>query len=305
MTKGRPIGLVGCGNWGRNILRDLVTLGCEVHAVARSAESRQRAAAGAAASIVPAIDGLPEVDGIIVATPTITHAAIVEESLLRGVPVFCEKPLTCDPQTAAALAAAAPDRLFVMDKWRYHPGVEMLAKIAKTGELGTVQGLKTTRIGWGNPHDDVDVIWHLAPHDLAIVLEILGRLPKASHAKADMSGGRASGVVGVLGDDPWVVVEVSSRSPQNRREVRLFCEDGVAVLEDSYSERIQVVRGDDASPPDLETRPVSSEMPLLKELKAFVAFLEGGPPPRSSVADGAAIVQTLAELRGLAGLGTL
>src|SRR4029079_18162119 len=178
---------------------------------------------------VESIGELPEVDGIVVATPTSTHASVLEEALEREVPVFVEKPLSDDPAAADHLAAAADGRLFVMDKWRYHPGVELLRDLARDGSLGAVRGLLTTRIGWGNPHDDVDAAWVLAPHDLSIALEILGELPGARAAVADLSGDDIQGLVGLLGERPWHRLEISVRSPERRREVQLVCEQGVAL----------------------------------------------------------------------------
>ena len=134
MAGGARIGLVGCGTWGQFILRDLLSLGCRVSVVARSAESRTRAVG--ADAVVGSLAELPEVDGIVVATPTSTHAEVTEEALACGVSVFVEKPLTDDPVAAEQLAAAAGERLFVMDKWRYHPGVELLAQLAHDGSLG-------------------------------------------------------------------------------------------------------------------------------------------------------------------------
>ena len=297
MATAKRIGLVGCGNWGSNILRDLRTLGCEVVAVARSDESRARAAEGGASATVATTQELPEVDGIVVATPISTHAEVVEEAFEHDVPVFVEKPLTDDPEAAARLATAYDGRLFVMDKWRYHGGVEELGAIARSGELGRVVGLRTTRIGRERPRD-VDGIWVLAPHDLSIALEILGELPAPRSAAADSVNGRAYGLFGLLGESPWHVLEVAARADERRREVVLACEGGLAVLPESYSEGVRIVRTD----ADDELRPVPSELPLLRELHAFVEHLDGGPPPRSSAAEGAAIVKTLSELRLLAGL---
>jgi len=290
------VGLAGCGSWGRYILRDLLSLGCSVSVVARSPESMARA--DGADTIAGSVRELPEVDGIVIATPTTTHATVIEQALERGVPVFVEKPLTNDPAAADRLAAAAGERLFVMDKWRYHPGVELLRDLARDGSLGAVRGLFTTRIGWGNPHDDVDAAWVLAPHDLSIALEILGELPGARAAVADLSGDDVQGLVGLLGERPWHRLEISVRSPERRREVQLVCEEGVALLADGYSEHVLVHR-DGADEP--ERREIAAELPLLRELRAFVEHLQGGPPPRSSAAEGALVVQRIAELRALAG----
>lgn len=302
------VGLVGCGRWGRHILRDLVNLGCEVIVVDSSQESRRLAVEAGAASVISAVAALPPVAGVVVATPTSTHAAVIEELRDLGVPIFSEKPLTADRASAARLVQAAPGRLFVMDKWRYHPGVEMLRDVARSEELGPALGLRTTRVGWANPHSDVDPIWILAPHDLSIALEVFGSIPAPRAAIAERWKGTPTGLVGVLGSDPWMVLDVSILNPERRREIRLHCRDGVAVLSDAYSDHIRVTRRFDSLPtadraPEL--RPISTEPPMLRELRAFLRHIEGGPPPRSSAAEGAMIVNAVSDLRDLAGLDTV
>ena len=91
-------------------------------------------------------------------------------------PIYCEKPFTTDVDDAEELVAAAPTSLFVMHKWRYHPGVLALGELARRGDIGRVQGLTTERLQWGEGHGRTDVVWHLAPHDLSIGLELLGGL---------------------------------------------------------------------------------------------------------------------------------
>ena len=302
------VGLVGCGRWGQHILRDLVSLGCEVIVVDSSQDSRRLALEAGAASVITTIADLSPVAGVVVATPTSTHAAVIEELQDRGVPIFSEKPLTADRASAARLAELAPARLFVMDKWRYHPGVEMLREIARSEELGPALGLRTTRVGWANPHSDVDPIWILAPHDLSIALEVFGNIPTPRAAIAERLNGTPTGLVGVLGSDPWMVLDVSILDPVRRREIRLHCRDGVAVLSDAYSDHIRVTRGFDSRPRAAcapELRPISTEPPMLRELRAFLRHVEGGPPPRSSAAEGAMIVNAVSDLRDLAGVETV
>jgi predicted dehydrogenase len=296
----KSIALVGCGEWGRHILRDLRLLDCRVHVVARSEESRARAEAGGAASVVDGVDELPEVAGAVVATTTIAHAEVAEKVLERGIPVFVEKPLTADLASAQQLAALGGSRLFVMDKWRYHPGIEALAEIARSGELGRPVGLRTTRVSWGHRFADVDTIWIHVPHDLAIGLEILGAVPEARAAVGERVDGVLMGVVGLLGKDPWQALEISASSPERRREIKLVCERGTALLADGYADHISVSRGTGA---DLERRPISTELPLLRELRAFLEHLDGGPPPRSSAAEGVEVVSRIEELRAFAGSG--
>ena len=96
MANKLSVGLVGCGRWGRFILRDLLTLGCDVAVVSTSEAGRENARAGGAKDIVENINQLPQVSGVIVATPTQTHAKVIESLLRLSVPIFTEKPMTAD-----------------------------------------------------------------------------------------------------------------------------------------------------------------------------------------------------------------
>jgi predicted dehydrogenase len=303
-TNARPrVALAGCGRWGRLILRDLIALGCDVPVVARSDASCERAREGGAARIVGDVASLGAVDGVVVATPTATHAEVVAEALELGVPVFVEKPLTADVDSARRLAAAAPDRLFVMDKWRYHPGVRELARIAQSGELGPVVGIHARRVTLGHRYSDVNTVWIHAPHDLVVALEVLGQVPEPRHAVPELVGGELAGLTAILGESPWVVVEVSTLAPGHRRELRLVCEQGVAQLDGGYAEHVVVARAGKIQEDAVERRAITGELPLLAELRAFVEHLQGGPPPKSSAADAVAIVERVAGMIALAQAG--
>ena len=308
MTAPTEVGVIGCGNWGRHIVRDLGSLGCRVVVVDPSDASRAVAAASGAAASVASIDQLPPVDGIVVATPTVLHAETIERVLPRGVPIFVEKPLTCDVASARSIVERARDRVFVMHKWRYHPGVEALAEIARSGELGPVEGMRLLHVGWGNPHADVDVVWILAPHCLSIAFGVLGRIPPplAAIAARDGPGGRATGLVGLLGPGPpWVSLDVSAQHPDKARRYSLYCRDGVAELLDTSADGVRIARGRDPrydSAPAFEHRPIAATMPLLSELAEFVGHLRGGPPPRTGADEGLAVVEAIAALRALAGI---
>ncbi len=298
------VGLIGCGLWGSYILRDLLSLGGQVTVVEPDARHRQRALAAGAGAVADTLEDLPPVDGIIVATPATTHAAIVEEALRWGVPLFVEKPFTTDVAEAERLVALAGGRIFVMDVWRYHPGVETIARIVDSQELGAVQWIRSTRNNWTSPRTDVDCIWTLAPHDLSISLELLGRIPTPRGAIAERVDGQPTGLVCLLGDRPGMVVEVSTRYADKRRELRVHFSEGVAVLTGAAPAFVEIAHGRPTSrePSRIERRPISDEPALTRELRVFLDYLRGGPPPRSSAADGLAVVRILTELREMAGI---
>ena len=295
------IGLVGCGRWGKLILRDLLDLGAEVTVAAPSEATRAEAMSRGALAAVPSHHDLPEADGYFVAVPTALHFEVTRDLSARDKPIFVEKPLTDDPQTAAELLRLAGHRIFVMDKWRYHGGVLKLAELAKSGALGEIKALSSWRLGWGNPHRDVDAVWILAPHDLAICLEILGDIPPVQFASGWAGPGSEAEVTAVLRDreGPIVTMQVSSLQPGNRRSVVVTGSAASAQFNDSYDPEVIIRRPGAAE----EKLPIATDMPLKAELQAFLSHIAGGPPPKSSAAEALLIVERTAAIRRLAGLG--
>lgn len=301
------IGLIGCGRWGAHILRDLIELEAGVSVVARSDASIQRALDGGARKVVDSIVGLQGVDGLVVATPTISHYEVLKEviALYPKTPIFCEKCLTADGTQAEEICKLAGERLFVMDKWRYHPGVIQLATLARSGEMGRIQGIKTTRIGLGSPHIDVDPIWILMPHDLSIVLEICAHLPEPRAAAAEMIGQKVWGMTAQLGHSPWAACHVSACSDLTQRSVVVYFEKGVASLSDAYADSVKLLFTAEHwnITPRIEHRSIGSNMPLKSELAAFLSFIRGeAEAPKSSAFEAAAMVKTIERLRTLAGV---
>jgi predicted dehydrogenase len=295
----KVIGLVGVGNWGKLILRDLVSLGCEVHVVAVSKSSIANAQEFGAASIVSSIAELPELHGAVAAPIVTRHAEVVHAlGLAQPGPIYCEKPLTADSTEADQLVEAFGDRLFVMDKWRYQAGVLELARLAKGGELGEIQSLTLRRVSRGNPHPDVNTVWTHMPHDLSIALEILGDIPQVTHAFEEVVNNQVVGLRTTLGEAPWVAIEISDGAPESHREMRVVGSTGIAVLAGGWSEDV-IVRRFDGQPDEIVA--ADGELPLLAELRAFVEHVGGGPEPKSSAAEGALVVRRIEEALELAG----
>ncbi len=308
MKENPKIALIGCGRWGKHILRDLKVLNCEVFVLSRSEASIQHAKQGNADHIVEHYSEIPSnVQGYVVAVKTADHYAVIQQILQQNhqVPIFCEKPLCLSSHEALSLYQEVPDLVFTMHKWRYHQGILALARLARDNYLGKAQGIRLRRNGWGVPHTDVDCAWILLPHDLSVVLEIFGYLPSPKYAQFDKTPVGIQGMRGYLSSEQhWVSFELSERNPSVERETILYFEEGIAVLKDAYQEHIEVYRSGKAplaSPADPELIPFKNEMPLFREIQAFVRFVQAeGPAPKSSVYESYQIIQTIEQLRKLA-----
>jgi predicted dehydrogenase len=183
----KQIGLIGCGAWGAHILRDLQSCGAVVHVADPSESARRHANTLGAKSIVEDVSQLPQCDGYIIAAPTALHAGLIEALLDSGRPIFTEKPMTGDVASAQRIADAGKDRVYVMQKWRYHPGIERMRQELAGGRIGDILAIHLQRSGWGRSQRDINAIWTLMPHDLSIVLHWLGGIPRARRT-ADSAG---------------------------------------------------------------------------------------------------------------------
>lgn len=293
------IGLIGCGAWGRHILRDLKHCGATVHVFAKSEASRRNAVEHRADTIHAALADMPAADGYVIAAPSSRHAEIIEALLPTGRPIFTEKPMTTDIASARRIAATAGERVFVMHKWRYHPGIDRMRREIAAGTVGDIRGIHIQRWGWGNPHDDVNAIWVLMPHDLSVILHWLGRIPSLRDVRPTLANADCSGVLVQLGGDTEapITIDMSIAAPEHRRAFTIFGSKASLELRDSYDTAIRLRRGAPGDPQAAaDTIEIGRDMPLLLELQAFLAHLDGGPPPLSSAAEGVLVVERTAEI---------
>lgn len=298
------IALIGCGRWGSLILRDLVALGAEVTVVVPTRDKRDHIMEAGARRVVTRLREVSEVKGIVIASPTSLHSDHLLEAIKFGVPVFCEKPLTNSVATAQEVLRQGGDRVFVMDKWRYHPAIIKMAEIARLRTYGNVVSLDTVRTQWGNPHPDVDASWILLPHDLSIALEIFGEVPRAAASSAIVANNELKQLATQwnFSDARTLTTVIGISSQSSTRQIAMYCEQGVVTLNGGWDEHLEVNLYE--SHPNQSGQQISTpgELPLLSELRAFLAYLNGGPAPKSNAQEAFAIVQGVESARQLAGL---
>jgi len=276
--------------------------------VAKTLASLERAKKSGAREAVNDVTFLANIDAVVVATPTSTHFEVLSQVLdvMPGVPIYCEKALCDQLRDAEEINSRAAGSLFVMHKWRYQEGVRALKRITESKELGALIGIEATRHDLGSPHRDVDMIWTLLPHELSIVLHILGELPSIQSVVADRNERGAFGLKAILGWKPWVSLSVSGRA-NRARELKLIFEEGYAMMSSDLShDEICIVRHSDPKGPaqgEPEIRQLPNTMPLFQELNAFVSFVRGeSQPPLSSGLEAVEIVGCIEAMRIRSGI---
>jgi predicted dehydrogenase len=254
--------------------------------------------------VVTRLSEVSEVNGIVIATPTSLHSDHLLEAITFGVPVFCEKPLTNSVVTAHEVLQQGGDRIFVMDKWRYHPAIIKMAEIAREQTYGKVVSLDTVRTQWGNPHSDVDASWILLPHDLSIALEIFGEVPSVAASSAIVIGNELKQLATQwnFSDDRTLTTVIGISSQTSTRQVSLYCEQGVVTLKGGWDEHLEVKLFEVLPSDKVQQIPTPGELPLLSELRTFLTYLNGGPAPKSNAQEAFAIVQGVESAQELAGL---
>ncbi len=113
--------LVGCGRWGKLILRDLKALGCIVFVKTRSEDSKQNAREGGADKLINEFHEASNVDAAVVAVESVAHFEVINQILdhFGNIPIYSEKPFVVKASDARTLVKKAPETLFVMHKWSW------------------------------------------------------------------------------------------------------------------------------------------------------------------------------------------
>lgn len=291
------IGLVGCGDWGKNIFRDLLLLGTAVY-VADIAESAcEYAQAHGAAGVVSQAASLPRCDGYVVAVSVPDLCPVCCTLLARKKPIFVEKTLCRTMEDVAKLEnLGGGEYLFAMHKWRYHPGIESLRTIAASDRLGPLQQIVTHRTRWESSrfgYHGGDALFTFLVHDLTIVKHILGQVPQQVLAAnvLECDDGFPLGCVALLQDKAHGVtisLNLQTRHCRKNSGVSIHGVKGTAELFDAYDDHVTIQTADGEEKVDLD-----KTFPLYTELKEFVNYLAGGPKPCCDFVEAKEITQAL------------
>jgi predicted dehydrogenase len=320
------IALIGFGYWGPNYARVLNDLpGATLSVVCdRSPERlnlvRDRYRAVQTSSNIDEVLANPDIDAVVIATPASTHAALVRTALEHGRHVLVEKPMALEVaacESLCKLASAANRVLMVGYTFLYNAGVRKMKEYMGPEPFGQMYYLHATRTNLGPIRQDVNAVWDLAPHDIAIFNYLLEEQPLWASAigtrvlrtnRDDIAFatlGYKNDVVGnihVSWADPNKVREVVVVGSRRRivfddlndsERVRVF-ERGVSVgdeIADSYGEFKLLVRDGDIVSPK-----VQPSEPLKNQCADFVEAVRSGRTPIASCSFGLGVIRTLAAI---------
>ena len=177
------VAVIGCGYWGKNLVRNFNRLGALGMICETSPSGQERAQ-----ELVPGVrivTNLQEalesdVAGVVIATPAETHHEIARLALLAGKDVFVEKPLALSYDAGVELvhsAEAVRAILMVGHVLEYHPAIACMLELVQAGELGTVRYISSNRLNLGKVRREENILWSFAPHDIAVILRLVGEMP--------------------------------------------------------------------------------------------------------------------------------
>jgi UDP-2-acetamido-3-amino-2,3-dideoxy-glucuronate N-acetyltransferase len=185
MTKyARDVAVVGCGYWGKNLARNFYTLGA-LHTICDNDEDRLRELDQTYRKVKkePAFGRVlaeKKIKGIAIATPSVTHYAMVREAMKAGKDVFVEKPLSLEVREGEELVDLATEKkriLMVGHLLEYHPAILKLKEMVVSGELGKIEYIYSSRLNLGKFRTEENILWSFAPHDISVILMLLEEMP--------------------------------------------------------------------------------------------------------------------------------
>lgn len=320
------IGIIGCGYWGPNLIRNLFEIkDVDVVYCCDLMESRLQPIKDRYPSISIKKDYKDvltdsNIDAVVIATPADTHYKIAKEFLLKGKHVFVEKPLTFDVSQAEELVDISKKVnkiLMVGHTFEYNPAVIKAKEYIDNGELGNVYYITSRRVNLGIVRRDINALWNLAPHDISILIYLIGAIPEVV---------RAWGSAFIQNDIEDVVflylhfpgniaahIQVSWLDPNKIRETVIVGSKKMIVYDDIdndgkikiYDKGIDKIENNNFQSPvyadyqlrlrtgDLLIPKIDSYEPLKKECQHFIDCISNNKKPLTDGENGLRVVRVL------------
>lgn len=316
------VAVVGCGHWGKNLVRVLASLpGSDLRWACDVDEGRLRWISGRHPGVPVTADlgrvlADPSVEAVVLSTAAITHVELGVRVLGAGKHLYVEKPLALSVEGARAIVRAADAAgltLMAGHLLLYHPAVRYLRALVEGGELGDLHYVYCQRVNLGVVRADENALWSLAPHDVSVLNRLLGGLPEsvAARGQAYLQSGVEDVVFvnlrypgGRMGH-----LQVSWLDPHKVRRMTLVGSRKMAVFDDAQaSEKVRVYdKGAEISQDyatfgeylglrngDVVIPQLPAVEPLLVEAEHFLACVRDGRRPETDGYDGLDVVRVLA-----------
>lgn len=315
------LALIGAGAWGRNLLRNLAHMrNAELVMCCDTDSDRCKLTLNGFRGVKACADpdqvlNSPDIDAVVVSTPAVTHFDLASRAIMAGKDVFVEKPMTLSLANAQQLVEMA-DRegriLMVGHLLEYHPAVNAMKELLDSGEIGDPYYLYSERVNLGRIRSDENALWSFAPHDVSIILYLLGEEPieVAARGAAYIQPGieDVAFLWMLFPGNKLAQVHVSWLDPHKIRRTTLVGSEKMVVFDDMQAaEKIRIYNkgvahngqfANYADAPTLRfgevTVPVLKMVePLRLECDHFVECVQTRSTPRSDGRDGMRVVRVL------------
>jgi len=307
------VAVIGAGYWGINLVRNFDQLGalrvvCE-SSTERQAEIRKKHPGIKIVSDAADVWRDASIPAVVIATPAATHYTLVKEALKAGKDVFVEKPLALRRQEGEELVqlAQAQNRILMVGHiLQYHPAVRKLKQLVEQGALGRIQYIYSNRLNIGKIRTEENILWSFAPHDISVMLMLLGEQPVAVAAQGgsylnlqlpDVTMTTLSFASGVRGH-----IFVSWLHPFKEQRLVVIGEKKMVVFNDAstteklvaYAHHVEWIdRKPVAKKADAEIIPLDANEPLKLECAHFLECVATRQTPRTDGREGLAVLSVL------------
>ena len=306
------IAVIGNGYWGRNLIRNFADLGalatiCD-ESPAAEASAREKYPDVSFRRTYTEVLSDANVQGVILATPAVTHYALARQALEAGKDVFVEKPLSLAVPEGAALVDLAARRgriLMVGHILQYHPAVRRLKELIQSGALGQVRYLYSNRLNIGKIRTEENILWSFAPHDISVMLALLGEEPAhviceggcyLNHQVADVTLSQFVFPSGVRAH-----IFVSWLHPFKEQRLVVVGSDKMAMFDDTAADKLVLYphkvewknRVPTAVKAEGEAVPLDSAEPLKEECRHFLECIASRRNPETDGREGLRVLHVL------------
>jgi predicted dehydrogenase len=261
------VGVLGCGYWGPLLIRNFKSLPeCRLKVVCDPDVARVKHVCALYSDLEGITDpqqlmNASDLDAIVIATPVNTHYSLAKASLLAGKHTFIEKPMATSSHECEELIDIAERKglvLMVDHTFLYSAPVRKIAEIVQAGDLGEIRYINSRRLNLGLFQKDINVAWDLAPHDISIILHILGDAPIAINCQGNAHV--SPGVEDVINmslffpNKRFATIQSSWLEPRKIREMTIVGSQRMIVYDDLKTrEKIRIYDARVVRPPHYDT----------------------------------------------------